>query len=151
MPEPTKKNPIHGDRKPVTVALAAVVLAAAAAGAFFLAAVDPAHSSLLPPCVFHELTGLYCAGCGISRALHLLLNGQFYAGLRMNPLAVLSLPLLLGWLTLAFVRHFRGKALPRIPSWVPWAAIAVIVFYTVARNLPWEPFSWLAPRDIGIS
>jgi hypothetical protein len=146
MPDASAKNTVHG--KPVTVALAVIILAAAAAGLFYLAAVDPARSSLLPPCLFHEFTGLYCAGCGISRALHLLLNGRIGAGFRMNPLAILSLPLLLGWLLLAFVRHLRGKPLPRVPSWLPWVAIAVVILYTVARNLPWEPFSWLAPTDI---
>lgn len=149
MPDTAERNTIKKSRGPVTIALAVLLGAAAATGLYFLAVVDPENSRLLPPCLFYRFTGLYCAGCGVSRALHDILNGHVWAGFRMNPLAVAALPFLIGWLAAATVRHLRGKPLPRLPSWLPWVAIAVIVLFTVARNLPWEPFSWLAPTSIG--
>ncbi|MCK7492041.1 MAG: DUF2752 domain-containing protein [Comamonadaceae bacterium] len=61
-------------RRPVAAALigAAVVVVAAA-----LFAYDPAEGNALPGCVFHDLAGLYCPGCGSCRALHQVLSIPF--------------------------------------------------------------------------
>ena len=32
----------------------------------------------LPPCLFHRLTGLYCPGCGGTRAVRLLFTGHIW-------------------------------------------------------------------------
>lgn len=132
-------------------AVAFFILAAALLAAFLglARAADPQTSRIFPPCLIREFTGLYCAGCGSARALHFLLNGHLWAALRMNALAVLSMPFLLWALGLIAYRIWKRKPLPKFPSWLPWAAIAVIVLFTVARNLPWMPFAWLAPTSLG--
>ena len=38
------------------------------------------------PCLFHLLTGLYCPGCGGTRALRALLAGDLALSLRYHPL-----------------------------------------------------------------
>jgi hypothetical protein len=136
-------------RRAANAALVVILAVLAAAGLWLLKTADPAQTRFFPPCLFHSVTGLWCAGCGSARALHGLLNGHVWAALRMNPLAVLALPSLLFMLALVFFRLWRKKPLPKMPSWVPWALIAVIVLYTVARNLSWAPFSWLAPTGVG--
>lgn len=40
------------------------------------------------PCLFRRLTGLYCPGCGGTRALRYLLQGQVMKSLYYNPLVV---------------------------------------------------------------
>ena len=40
------------------------------------------------PCMFHELTGLYCPGCGGTRALKALLCGQFETSFLYHPLVL---------------------------------------------------------------
>lgn len=148
----TEKHTVQNGSKKAKRAWAAVlavlVVLASAAGLWYLKVSDPNGPSILPPCVLHELTGLYCSGCGITRALRLILNGHFYAGFRMNPLAVVSLPFLLAALAVILLRLWRGRPVPSLPLWLPWVALAVIVLFMVARNLPWEPFSWLAPTEI---
>lgn len=119
----------------------------AAAGLWYLYHAQPGKTLLLP-CVFYEVTGLYCTGCGITRALYHLLHGHIYAALRMNPLAVVLLPVLLVYVGWCFIRTWQGRLLPHLPTWVPWAAMVVVIVYTVARNLPWPPFIWLAPTAI---
>lgn len=37
------------------------------------------------PCLFHELTGLYCPGCGGTRAVRYLLQGEFWMSFRYHP------------------------------------------------------------------
>ncbi len=148
----TEKHAVKHTNKPNrrawALAIAALLVIASAAGLWVVKETDPNGPSILPPCLFYQFTGLYCTGCGITRALHLILNGHFYAGFRMNPLAVISLPFLVVLLVVVLLRLWKDRPLPNMPLWVPWAALAVIVLFMVARNLPWEPFSWLAPTEI---
>lgn len=98
--------------------------------------VDPGVSALYPPCPVHYLTGLFCPGCGSLRALHALLHGRMMEAFSMNALMVISLPLLGLLLVRPAWSHKR---------WVPWVALAVLIVYAIARNLPVRPFSMLAP------
>src|SRR5690554_3644064 len=49
------------------------------------------------PCIFHELTGLYCPGCGITRTVLSLLSLDFHQAFRFNPLLVFLLPLYIAY------------------------------------------------------
>lgn len=51
--------------------------------------VNPETSNLFPPCIFYELTGIQCAGCGITRATHQILNFNFKEAFLLNPLIFL--------------------------------------------------------------
>ncbi len=42
-------------------------------------------TKMLYPCVFHRVTGLYCPGCGGTRAVEALLQGDFFTCLRYHP------------------------------------------------------------------
>jgi hypothetical protein len=44
-----------------------------------------------PRCMWHELTGLPCPGCGGTRCLRHLLSGRLSAAFAMNPLVFLGL------------------------------------------------------------
>ena len=119
------------------------------AGLAYLRAVDPARGGVFPICPFHRLTGLWCPGCGMTRALHALLNGDVFGALASN----LFVPLLvvLGgylWLSWLWPTVRPGRAMPslgRVPQWV-WATLVVATLaYGVLRNVPVAPLSWLAP------
>lgn len=120
----------------------------AAAGAAILFAFDPATSDLYPPCPFHALTGLYCPGCGTTRALHQLLHGHPGVAFGLNPLMVVMLPFLGYWLVSCVASGVRGRPLLPVvfasPSW-GWLVLVVILAYWVLRNVPLYPFSLLAP------
>lgn len=123
-----------------------LLVAGAGATALLLSRLNPyAADSVLPPCSFHALTGLYCPGCGSTRALHALLHGDVTQAMAMNPLLVIALPLLAlmacnaaGWLPQGSERFRRSIGNPKL-----W--LAVLLGYWILRNLPWWPFAWLAP------
>jgi hypothetical protein len=110
-------------------------LSAIAAAVVF--AVDPERVSVLPPCPLHRYTGLWCPGCGTTRALHQLLHGNVAAAFQFNPLAISLLPVI-GYL---FVRR-EEDALK--PVWI-WTLLSVVVAFGVLRNIPVYPFTLLAP------
>lgn len=124
---------------------AGVTLAATAALAilFFF---SPTQYPFYPRCPLHALTGLHCPGCGSLRAMHSLLHGDLASAFHFNALLILSLPLLacLGFHSL---RASRGKppthAGPR-PFWL-WLFFGAMIVFGVVRNLPFAPFSHLAP------
>lgn len=118
----------------------AAALPVLAAGAWLLQRFDPtAAGSPFPPCLFRHLTGLYCPGCGLTRALHALAHGDVAATWAMNPLVPVALPLLAAmaaaWLL--------GKRLPWRAAYDGRAWIAALLAFGGLRNLP--GFGWLAP------
>lgn len=149
MTDTTLRSPARGSRRRLSTAIAVLIILLVIAGAWFMKAVDPLSSRLLPPCVFYQFTGLYCAGCGSGRMLHLLLNGHVWAAFRMNPLAMVSLPVFAYLLARVGYSLYFKKPLPRLPAFLPWVCVAAILLFTVARNLPWMPLAWLAPTNIG--
>ena len=90
-----------------------------------------------PPCLLHELTGIYCPGCGDTRALSALIRGDLAGCFASN---VLFLPAILFIIaTRVYPKLLRNP-------YVPLAVLVIIVLFSILRNLPWYPFSLLAPH-----
>ena len=121
-----------------------------------LAAVFVALSCLwlgkTPPCLFYEITGLYCPGCGAGRSLLALLHGRIYAAFRYQPLLVISIPFVSYYVAKAYIAFVFGRDLlpfPKIRSNAFGIAVTVIIIaYWIFRNIPIFPFSLLAPTAV---
>ena len=82
-------------------------------------------------CAFKQTTGLYCAGCGSTRAAHALVHFDVSTAFRKNPLLVILLPLLavgivlegLAWL---LKDRYRGPRV-RLPGRLAWVLVAVVL------------------------
>jgi len=132
----------------------AVAAIGAVAALFVVRAIDPADPAdghFYPFCVFHQLTGLHCPGCGTLRAMHQLLHGNLAAALRMNVLSVCLLPIMFVVVVRNAVGAWRG--IPVVwhrPRWVPagwrWGVVILIVGFGILRNVPAWPFTLLAPH-----
>jgi len=113
---------------------------------FALFVFNPADGDYYPPCLFHRLTGLYCPGCGSLRAVHQLLHGNLSAAFGLNPLMVLSLPFLGYCLICPRVAAVTKRASAGfIPAFWIWLILLVIILFWILRNLPFYPFTSLAP------
>jgi len=102
----------------------------------------PPSALHLPPCVFHEVTGLYCPGCGAARALHHLMNLEFGAAVRCNFLFVAAVPFLIYVFIakgLSALRVWSGPEL-RLSPRASWALTAVVIVWWIVRNLPFSCF-----------
>ena len=106
----------------------------------------PTPPAWYPPCPFHELTGLYCPGCGSARVLHELAHGHVLDACGNNILIVALAPFLIVWAAVSLWRGVRYNEPPlRVPLGAARILLIVIVVFWVARNLPWWPFTTLAP------
>lgn len=99
---------------------------ALAALAVLLYAFDPVQTAWYPKCLFHQLTGLSCPGCGTARALHALVHLRVADAFWYNPALLPSL-LYVGWLAADAKRAAR----PRIV----WTYLVLLLVWWVARNL----------------
>jgi hypothetical protein len=135
----------------VRVALAAGAVLLLAGGAFVLATVPPTAASFYPKCVSHQLLGIHCPGCGLTRAAHSLLNGRLAQAFAYNPLLVLLSPYLLFALVRSVWFWLWGTEPRRsiFPARYTWVLLVVFVGYWVLRNVPVYPFTLLAPHEIG--
>ena len=135
MTAPTRVRSIAG---PLGVAAVAV------GGAVLLHVRDPRTSTYLP-CPFHALTGLWCPGCGATRAFGDLTRGDIAAAASSNVVAVVLAIVAVGvwalWLRSCWTA--RPMPRPRVHRPTVIVLIAVLAAFTVVRNTPWG--SGLAP------
>lgn len=129
---------------------ACVLAAAVAGGVYLLASVPPTDASWYPRCQLHALTGLHCPGCGTTRAFHAMLNGRPVDALRQNALFPV-VPAVILWAFIHSIRVSRGHASPVTDPRVVrglTALVVVVLAFSVLRNLPWYPFTLLAPHEL---
>jgi len=132
---------------PFRIALGVGVPLGAAGLTAFLFFTDPLRTRVLV-CPTYWLTGIYCPGCGTTRMLHALLHLRVLEAFGHNPLFFFLLPLVVYYLLAGYLRLVAARpVLPelRIPQWATVAIGVAVLVFTVARNLPWFPFTWLAP------
>lgn len=130
-------------KKRILITLAAAFFAAAAL--IYLYFTGEGEGAGIP-CVFYQATGLYCSGCGASRALRSILHLDFYQALRYNAIFTFALPLIaayFGAFFLSYIRFGKDKISEKIPMKIIWIFIAVALIYGILRNIP--AFSFLAP------
>lgn len=109
---------------------------------------DPNKSILFPRCIFYSVSGYYCPGCGSQRAIHSLLHMNI-AGVVQNN--VLFLPAVL-----TIIYHYIHPSLNKKLNWrlpnifymknTPWVIFGIVLLFWMLRNLPFHPFSILAPN-----
>ena len=135
----------RGDRRVRLISILAfsAILAIGAMVVVVYFVLDPTKVAIFPPCLFHQLTGLDCPGCGAQRALHQLLHGHLIAAIRLNAMFVVSLPLF-AWIGFRFlVRSLRHEPIHPNSRW--WSAyIAAWIIFGVVRDLPFPICQWFA-------
>lgn len=108
---------------------------------------DPHASGSWGMCPWLVLTGHYCPGCGVLRAVNDLTNGDVVGAASSNLVFVLMVPLLVFWWVRWAERSWSGSPRPVASRqyalvWISLATV-VAVSFGVLRNLPGG--SWLAP------
>jgi hypothetical protein len=131
---------MRGMRRPWTLlALAGV------AGALLLRGSVAWWSAAMPGCLVRQWTGLHCPGCGGTRCAMHLLDGNVAGAWSMNAAVVLISIAAIGVMGVSVWREWQGKPVRGVPPWLAWSLAGFVLVFSVARNLPWWPFTLLAP------
>jgi hypothetical protein len=117
-----------------------------AAAAYAAHVIDPEAGDLPLRCPFLAVTGLYCPGCGVSRALHRLAIGDPLGAISFNVMAMAALAVGIVWVASAMLTSAGLRREPiRLPGRVVVALPWVVIAFWVGRNIPLAPFTLLAP------
>lgn len=89
------------------------------------------------PCLFHVLTGLYCPGCGGTRAVKYLLQGQIGTSFQYHPLVLYAAivgTLELGSLLAARIWKRPGLYLGREKLFL-YTALGIVLVNWIVKNV----------------
>jgi hypothetical protein len=88
------------------------------------------------PCVFQELTGLYCPGCGGTRALKALLKGDVITSILYHPLIlyVVFVAVLFAFSYLIYAKTKNPKFRLHFDNKYAYIGIGIIVINFVIKN-----------------
>lgn len=95
------------------------------------------------PCFFHEITGLYCPGCGITRMIISLFHLEFYQAFRYNPLIFI---LLIAYIVYKLVNI---KIKVKVPKFVTYILLVITIIFGILRNT--TMFNYLKPTELNIN
>ena len=101
------------------------------------------------PCVFYELTGLYCPGCGVTRMIFSLLKLDFYQAFRYNILVFLFIPFILVCVIDFIIKKLNNKSdylYQKIDDKVWIILLIITLLFGVVRNIP--IFDYLIPTMV---
>jgi hypothetical protein len=99
---------------------------------------DPSQHSFFLPCPFNYMTGYQCPGCGSQRAIHQLLHGNVGAAFNLNPLLIVSLPLILygiGTKIWNYIYNTSHRVTLFYSNIFIYGYFAIAIIYWVLRNL----------------
>ena len=119
-----------------TIVLGAGLIVAAAIVIWLLLVCYPTYYRYFPQCPFYRLTHLYCPGCGNTRALFCLLQGDIAGVFRNNAMFIPTL-FFAGFLI------WRRRSVLYPP--VLWGYVGLLIAFWILRNIPYYPFCLLAP------
>ncbi len=122
---------MHRDRA-LWVSLGVLALAVAA-----VALRETGGAGWMPGCQFRKWTGFECAGCGMTRAGHAALNGEFRQAFAFNPVGMVLLPVAGLAVLLETIGWVRGRPLPvrfHLGRWGAVAIVVILVGWWILRN-----------------
>ena len=134
------------------VIISAAIVLFLVAGIILIRAYDPyfakergAHLE----CYFNTITGYYCPSCGISRMLYELSHFNFINAIRNNAFFFFIFSPIVGYISIKYYLYFlfEKDILPgiRFNKWLIIIAVLLFIIFTIVRNIPSEPFNFLAP------
>ena len=115
--------------------LISLVLSAALVGLLFFIKLE--HIPV-PPCYFYQLTGLYCPGCGGTRAVSALLHGHIVTSFICHPLVPCT-AITAGWFLISQsierISKHKIKIGMKYRDVYIWAALGIVIINFIVKNI----------------
>lgn len=99
------------------------------------------------PCFFHQITNLYCPGCGMTRAIRCLLQFEFIKAINYNVLIIILIPFGLFYVFSFFKTYIKTGNIISISQMFSrrllWGLLILVILFGVIRNF--SLFSFFRP------
>lgn len=126
--------------------LAVLAVALAAALLYICTGINVLYAIKFP-CIFNVVTGLYCPGCGGTRAMRALLAGHIWQSIKYHPAVLYGVVVYSEFMVRCFLRkHFKGnfgpdedgKILPYI-----YVGIAIMLLQWIVKIIAQVKFGYV--------
>lgn len=118
-------------------------------GLVFLYFFHPSFCEFMPRCPFYFLTGMYCPGCGSTRAIHYCLNGNISESVRHHPLLLPFFVVIIFLYIKRGYELFSGKIISfRFELLMSKIILFIFIIFFVVRNIPIDYWAWLRPPAV---
>lgn len=105
---------------------------------------NPTDITFLPTCIFKNLIGFYCPGCGGQRAFYALLHGNFAEAFHDNLLIFIIIPIAF-YKIILIMNGSVSKDVFLLKGKVIWIFLSLLFFFSIIRNIPLYPLNQLIP------
>lgn len=86
-------------------------------------------------CIFYEITGLHCPGCGITRMLASFLRFDFVKGIKYNIFLGVTLPFIVGIIIYSCYLYIVDKKSGKGFNIICYVYVVMLIVWSVVRNL----------------
>lgn len=105
-------------------------------GASLLYAYINVKYSIGAPCAINYFFGIYCPGCGLTRAAVAILNLNFYQAFRYNAFSLIVIPIAF-FVVICFLWEWvfkKSSIILKIPTWFLIIGVILFMCYGIVRN-----------------
>lgn len=89
-------------------------------------------------CLFHKYTGLLCPGCGITRCIFSIMNGNLIKAYNYNKLLFLLIPFIITYfvyIMYLYIFNKKDKLIKNIPNYMWYSIIIIVILFGIVRNI----------------
>lgn len=89
------------------------------------------------PCLFHEITGLLCPGCGITRMILAILHLDFKSAFQYNQVIFVLSPVIIYFVIRLYVSWLKSKPykLSLLENIIVYIMLIVLLIFGIVRNI----------------
>lgn len=123
-------------KKKISICIVITLLVIALTGVILVKIYNPEEESFFIPCMLHKLTGIKCPGCGMTRSVHYLVNGNIKQAIWYN-LMLIPIIILVMYALYRYVRYLIkdeeiiNKTLEKALK----VFLVILLIFWVTRNL----------------
>lgn len=123
-------------KKKLSIYIVTGLLLVATIGIVLVKVYNPEEESFFIPCMLYKLTGIKCPGCGMTRSIHYLVNGNIKQAIWYN-LMLIPIIILVIYSLYRYIRYLvkNEEIINKVlENWLK-VFLVIILIFGVTRNL----------------